>query len=179
MKKKITASLYTCERRRYNHKTHERERETLRDGCLYSNGKYPTGIRPEDLPDSYIKGNFYGIDGYMKASGIKYLLYVPNLWINHFLKDDFLFISYDKPIVMKEGGDSKWDNEGYDEYVWGSEIISMLKAAEKYSGYDISSIKQQIEEKRQILMQKHPDDFSMKWWQKCTPEYLWNNNNDR
>lgn len=167
MKKKISASLYTCQR----YKSHKWE--TLRDGCLYSRGKYPTGIKPDNLPESYVKGRFYGTDGYMRADGIKHLLYVPNLWINHFLKDDFLFISYDKPITLKEDRDSIWDSYGYDEYVWGNEIISMLKAAEKYSGYDISSIKEQIEEKRQILMQKHPDDYEMRWWKQYTPEHLW------
>lgn len=178
MKKKISASLYTCQKYKYNHKERKHEWETLRDGCLYSNGLYATGIKPSDLPESFIKGQFYGKDGYMKASGIKHLVYVPNLWINHFLKDDFLYISYDKPIEMKPGCTSKWDMEGYDEYVWGHEIISMLKAAEKYSNYDISSIKQQIEEKRQTLMRKHPDDSSMSWWQKCTPDYLWNDNDE-
>lgn len=176
MAKRFSATRYTSEKHKFNYDKFRWEYVTSPDGTLFSDGRYPTKIKPEDLPEHYIKGNFYGRDGFMKAAGIKQLLYVPNLWINHFLKDDFLLISYDKPIVKVDESKSVMGYEGYDEYVFGHEIISMAKAAEKYSDYDISEIKKQVEEKRQILMQKHPDDYSMRWWILYTPEYLWRDN---
>ena len=73
------------------------------------------------------------------------------------LKDDFLFISYDKPIVHENNNLTSYS--GYDERIYGGIIIEFLKAAEKYSGYDISEIKAQIEDKRLWLKAHYPDDY--------------------
>ena len=49
--------------------------------------------------------------------------------------------------------------EGYDELVFGRTIVDFLIAAEKYSGYDISKIKEQIEDKRLWLKATFPDAY--------------------
>lgn len=144
---------------------------TPEDGTLYSDGIYPTKIHESDLPEWYIKGYYYSDIGYICTKGIKHLYYRPNLHINHFLRDDFLLISYDKEIVPDET--APLELKGYDIIVCGYDIIRILKAAEKYSGIDIEPFKEQIEHKRQVLMEKHPDDMSMESWKDNTPEVLW------
>lgn len=151
---RFKSNYYTTSKRRHNYKTHERER--IYSDTLFSNGIYPTKIKPEQLPDSYIGGLYYAYGhGYMNTAGIKYLIYRPNMCFNHMFKDDFLFISYDKPIEKDVYGFYKSD-----EYVWGTNIITILKGAEKYSGYDISQIKQQIEEKRKWFAETYPEDYA-------------------
>lgn len=135
------------------------------DGYLFSRGRYRTKIRAEDLPEWYVYGYLYKLHGYMSAKGVKYMVYCPNKHTNHMFKDDFLYISYDRPIVPDE---SRWERySGFDEYVFGGVILDFLLAAEKYSGYDISGIKAQIEEKRQ-------------WFKATYPEfYRWENPQDK
>ena len=48
------------------------------EGFLYSGGKYPTKIKPEDLPDWFVHGHINKSVGYITARGVKYLVYVPN-----------------------------------------------------------------------------------------------------
>ena len=73
-------------------------------------------------------------------------------------KDDFLFISYEKPITHTT--DSILDYTGHDEHIYGGFIVKFLKAAEKYSGYDISEIKAQIEDKRLWFKENYPGDYA-------------------
>lgn len=50
---------------------------------------------------------------------------------------------------------------GYDEYIYGSAIVRFLKAAEKYSGYDISGIKAQVEDKRIWFKNTYPEFYEL------------------
>ena len=50
---------------------------------------------------------------------------------------------------------------GFDEYIYGSVIVSFLRAAEKYSGYDITEIKAQIEDKRLWFKAHYPEDYAL------------------
>ena len=105
-------------------------------------------IKIDDLPDWYVFGRFYKHWGYLSAKGVKSLVYEPNRFSNHMFKDDFLYISYDAQIVPNPDRQTTWHKyTGFDEYIYGSAIISFLRAAEQYSGYDITEIKAQIEEK--------------------------------
>lgn len=49
--------------------------------------------------------------------------------------------------------------KGHDELIYGGMIIDFLLAAEKYSGYDITEIKEQIEDKRLWLKTTFPDAY--------------------
>lgn len=101
--------------------------------------------------------------GFLSTKGITDLRYIPNLWINHFLKDDCLLISYGGKI--EEHPDSSFEKyRGVDERVWGNEILNVLKGAEKFSGYDIGSIVEQIREKQRILIENYPDEFGSHKW---------------
>ena len=93
----------------------------------------------------------------MSAKGIKDLAYRPQKHWNHMFKDDVLFISYEKQITHT--GDTVTSFDGYDELIFGRTIIVFLLAAEKYSGYDITGIKQQIEDKRMWLKATFPDAY--------------------
>lgn len=124
------------------------------NGYLFSQGRYKTKIRPDDLPEWYVRGYFYKRWGYMSAKGVKYLHYRPNMTFNHMFKDDFLFISYDKPIVPAES-DPLW-YQGYDEYVFGGAILSMVRAIDRYSDCDTTEVKKAIEVKRQWFKETYP-----------------------
>ena len=93
----------------------------------------------------------------MSAKGVKYLAYRPQKHWNHMFKDDFLFVSYDRPITHT--GDTVMSYKGHDELIYGGMIIDFLLAAEKYSGYDITEIKEQIEDKRLWLKATFPDAY--------------------
>ncbi len=152
--KKLT-HFYSEER--YIWKDHRRTLYSDPDGYLFSGGRYKTKVRAADLPEWYVYGSFYKRRGYMAAKGVKHLVYRPNKFTNHMFKDDFLFISYDRPIVADE---EAWKSlSGYDEYIFGGIILAFLLAAEKYSGYDISEIKTQIEDKRLWFKETFPEFY--------------------
>ena len=140
------------------------------DGTLFS-GCFKTKIRPTDLPEWYLYGRYYKRWGYMSTKGIVDMVYRPNLHVNHFLKDDFLYISYKEKIEPVTEEDEKNDRmlrfeeyKGYDEVVFGSEIIDILKGARLYSGFNITPIIEQIKEKEKWLRNKYPDEFSEERW---------------
>lgn len=59
-----------------------------------------------------------------------------------------LFISYDKEITPIENDDGfKW-YEGYDYCLSGVVILDFVDAAEKYSGVDVSGIREELVKKR-------------------------------
>ena len=141
------------------------------DGSLFS-GRHKTKIYPSDLPEWYLYGRYYRMWGYMSTKGIVDMLYRPNMHVNHFLKDDFLYISYDKKIEAVTAEDREKNEKlyryerykGYDEVVFGREIIEILKGARQYSNYDIRSIIEQIKEKEIWLRGAHPREFSYEQW---------------
>jgi len=170
---RIKQNLYTYEDYRFKNKRWRRE--TLPDGYLYAKGRYPTKLREKDLPDWYVYGRYYKRFGYLSAKGITDMLYIPSKFTNHFLKDDCLFLSYGGKIEPKlekafysiRSRDEEYT--GWDECVWGSEILDILKAAEKYSGYDIYPIAEQIkqtvsERKRQCPGEFRYSDFDFADW---------------
>ena len=156
--KRFRKNLYTIEK--IVLVRHQMQYIKDKDGYLFSDMVYPTKIKPEDLPEWYVHGRYYKRWGYLSAKGVADLKYIPNLWVNHFLKDDFLLISYHEPI--REVSDGKWFWEkytGFEITISGNEILWFLKAARKYSGIDISEIAGQIQEKADMLPKKHPHEF--------------------
>ena len=122
------ANLYS--ESKTNSRTGHRQYIYGKDGTLFSGGTYPTKITAEDLPEWYVYGRYYKRFGYMSTKGITDLLYIPNRFSNHYLKDDCLLISYGGKIretVISKGGTVSGQYEGWDERVWGSEIVSILK----------------------------------------------------
>lgn len=130
------------------------------NGYLYANGVYPTRIKTENLPEWFVSGRYFGCQGYISTKGIVDLKYVPNLWINHFLKDDFMLVSYNEQIrQVSESKHSLEKYDGYDTVIYGTAILHFLKAVQKYSDIDISKIASQIQEKADMMPKKHPEEF--------------------
>ena len=154
-KRKATATLYTHIR------FHNRLREDTRnpDGYLYAYGHYRTKIFPSELPEWYVYGYMYKTHGYMSAKGVKYLVYDPNYTVdNHLYKYDKLFISYDEPItptVSKNG--YEWF-DGYKYVLDGPTMVDFINAAEKYSDYDVSEIRKELEKKKAWYYERNPKD---------------------
>lgn len=158
---RFKSNLYTIER--YicdNHKHYIIKNE---DFTLFS-GYHKTKIVEEDLPEWYVYGRYYKLWGFLSTKGITDLVYIPNLWVNHFLKDDCLLISYSGKITVNPNERSFEKYTGFDERVWGNEILDVLKGAEKFSNYDISCIVEQIREKKRILIENYPDEFGPHRW---------------
>lgn len=123
--------------------------KSLPDGRLYSGNsfQYPTKITANDLPQDYTLLSNYDKHGYIRTAGIKDLYYDPCIDHSHPFKDDFLFISYGKSLSEYDkhgfGEDSIYNN--CDEYIWGWDIVTFIKAAEINSPeFDVTEIKEQI-----------------------------------
>ncbi|MDL2288228.1 hypothetical protein LJC32_02485 [Oscillospiraceae bacterium OttesenSCG-928-F05] len=118
-------------------------------GFLFADGKYPTKILPEDLPEWFVYGYLYKQHGYISAKGIKHLLYVPNYaFANHLHKDDMLFVSYDAEVEPLESENGFHWYQGYSHVISGLLILEFITAAQKYSGYDVNDIQKEITRKR-------------------------------
>ena len=154
-------NIYSIERLVW--KNHQLYSITNEDGTLFS-GNHKTKIFEEDLPEWYVFGRYYKRWGFLSTKGITDLLYIPNLWINHFLKDDCLLIAYGGKIERNPDLNSFEKYVGFDERVWGNEILDVLKGAERFSDYDISAIVEQLRDKKRILIEKHPDEFGPNKW---------------
>lgn len=136
------------------------------DGTLFS-GPYRTKIKPEDLPEWYVYGRFYKRFGYMSTKGITDMLYIPNRFSNHYLKDDCLIISYGgkiREVEIPEGGMFSEHYEGWDERIWGGEIVSILKGARKHSNYDIEPFIEKLKWKKDWLQKEYPSEFGPDRW---------------
>ena len=127
---------------------------------LLSHGRYRTKFTVEDIPEWYCKLRRRGEYEYVRAKGVKHLLYKPNLFHNHMFKDDFLYISYDRPIRPRENAFRFTTFYIADNLLWGWNIVSFLKAADKYSDLDITGIKEEIEQKRVWFQKTYPDDYA-------------------
>ena len=144
--KRIRSNLYTC--------------TANKNGYLYAKDKYPTKIKPSDLPEWFVYGRYYKFNGYMCSKGVVDLKYVPSKNTNHFLKDDYLMVSYSEKITPIPNSEAAYEKYcGYDERIYGASILPFLKAARKYSGYDISGIIKQLEEKTVWLSKEYPSEF--------------------
>ena len=155
--KKFNSVWYSIEDIRWVNK--ERRYVSDKNGYLYSNAKYNTKIKSEDLPEWYIYGRYYKRFGYLSAKGVVDVYYIPNKIFNHYLKYDDMFISYTGKIdkTTKDILEVASQKDLY--HVYGLEILYMLKGIKKYSNYDISEIIEQLKDKMQWFKENHPKDF--------------------
>lgn len=137
-----------------------------KDGTLLSVTFGRTKLYASELPEWFVYGRYYKRFGYLSVKGIKALKYVPNMHTNHFLKDDRLMISYGKQQIELD------DDEKYDTWVWGTEILDVLKGAQIYSNYDIAPIICQIKDKMAWLRKTYPDEFCDEKWRFDLDEWM-------
>lgn len=144
------------------------------DGTLFTDYRR-TKILAQDLPEWYVFGRYHKCFGYMSTKGITDLLYIPHKWSNHYLKDDCLYVSYGgkiEPTEIPESGAFYERYKGYDEMVWGGEILKVIQGAQKYSGFDISSLIEQLKQKKEWLISKYSDEFGPERWSFDVDEYF-------
>lgn len=98
--------------------------------------------------------------GYISVLGVKDILYKPNYHINHLHRDDFLYISYDKPIVETKDKHGYDIREGYDALLYGHMIIDFIRAVRKYQSYDIEPIAIEVKKKEAFYREKYPEECS-------------------
>lgn len=128
------------------------------DGTLLAANYGRTKLYASELPEWFVYGRYYKRFGYLSSKGIKALKYVPNMHTNHFLKDDRLMISYSKV------GSELDDDDKYDTWVWGNEILDILKGAQIYSDFDIAPIICQMKDKMAWLRETYRDEFCEEKW---------------
>ena len=168
-----TAIYYSDEKTRYDYPSRRYISRPGDSGTLWSMGTYPTKIRAKDLPEYYIYVYLYGGWKYLRATNVKDLYYIPNNWVNHFLRDDVLYISYNHPLEITTG---RWGNktcENYDIALFGNSILDFVAAVKYYSKYDVSDIEQAIKEKLALFKEMHPEELRgpMKDWEYNPEEY--------
>lgn len=134
------------------------ENTRLPNGCLYSKGEYKTKITAEDLPEHYIQGYIFKVQGYISVLGIKDVVYTANYHVNHLHKDDFLYISYDKPITKEVDKRGRIDHLNYDAVLWGYMIVDFIRAVRKHHSYDIEPIALQVKEKEAYFREHYPEE---------------------
>lgn len=103
----------------------------------------------------------------MSTKGITDLEYISSLFSNHFLKDDCLLVAYGGKIAEKENASDEFSldrYEGWDDHVWGNDIITILCGARKYSGYNIEPFIDKLKWKKEYLQAQFPDDFGAEKW---------------
>lgn len=161
MSKSINANLYTSTRLVYD-KENDWHYEHLEDDCLYAKMKYPTHITPKDLPEWFVKGKYYGNDGFLSARDVQNLKFKPNYHLNHLHKDDVLFVSYRGEI--EEYTDSFYGfpevaYRNFDYAVEGSNILNFLLAVKIYSPMvDTEEIEKEMIKKSEWFLRDFPDD---------------------
>ena len=137
------------------------------NGYLYADRTYPTKITEDDLPEWYVFGRYYKCFGYLSAKGITDMVYVPNRFTNHFLKDDDLLIAYGGTIQENPDASEEafWKRfSSYDMVVDGSDILYMLQGAKLYSGIDITPFYRQLDAKAEWLRETFPHEFGDFEW---------------
>ncbi len=157
---RIRRNLYFIEK--YIVQDHQHCRVKNDDNTLFS-GNQKTKILAQDLPEWFVYGRFYKRFGYMSTKGITDLLYVPSKVSNHFLKDDCLLIAYGGKMenVLPENERQLITERyiGFNETVWGNEILDIIKGARVYSSYDIASLIELVKAKKEWLKNRYPDEF--------------------
>lgn len=155
MKKRIKAPFYTIQKACLASCFRD---TTLPNGYLYSKGLFRTKITADDLPDHYIEGTVFKVDGFISVKGIKYIEYKPNYRINHMHRDDYLYVSYDEPIEKVVGDFGRIEYNNYDAILWGGMILTFIRAIRKYKSFDIEPIAEEVKKKEKFFLEKYPEE---------------------
>lgn len=126
-----------------------------KEGYLFAgwNKRHKTKIKPEDLPESYVYLSDYAKHGYIETAGISDIVYVPGMFDDHAFKDDFLFISY--AAKLEYNPYKPFDlYDIADEYVFGNDIINVLKGIELNNSENVELLIK-IKEIKQKMVDKY------------------------
>ena len=122
---------------------------TVKDGMLYSRGRYKTKLTVKDLPSDYIAGGLWPqVAGAVRASEVAGMHYIPNLTEPSMFQHDALYVTHKN---NKAGAP--------DVKLNGNMIPIFLLYTEYYSDYDIGPICEQIENKRLWFLNAFPFEY--------------------
>lgn len=120
------------------------------DGRLFANGRL-SEFKKEDLPEWYVYGRYWKMWGYLSAKGVKDLRYKPASvkFNNHAMRDDSLYVSFDKPIEIKPDPYYGWEDvKNYFVVFGGWDIVKFINAVRKYSPkFDTAPVERMIKAK--------------------------------
>lgn len=155
---KPNSKWYTLVKYKYNHTTHTYDIIHGKDETLFAKGIYPTKVKLEDLPESYIRLWDRRRDMFLDAANITDIVYKPN-WFsdNHLYRDDTIYIKYNGKLEAKKdnfGFESYW--ESADQWVSGKQINAFVSAVQKYSHIDVAQIQQNLQEKKVWYVRNNP-----------------------
>ena len=141
----------------------EKYREILdtNNKYLYSQGRYHTKIKKEDLTEDYVKFKSRAIwymTGYIRTSGVVDIGYT-YIKENHLFKDDYLYISYKEKLKFEENKLGTLQYVNYDMSICGNSIIPILLAIEVNSNVDINIVKEKIYEKVEWYKNNYKEDY--------------------
>ena len=63
-------------------------------------------------------------------------------------------------------------DRGWNERVWGNEIITILRGARKYSGYDIQPFIEKLKWKKEYMQTEFPNQFDLERWNRIDVDKL-------
>lgn len=147
----IRANFYSIEKivykkRRFQYITNPK-------GFLYSGATILVKVTKDDLPIYFVPGRFKKCYGFIRTNKVKDLVYLTRTADNHFLKDDVLLISYNQPIIKDPFVGDIFGYHGYDEYIFGLDILTFIKGVMVFSpGIDVIDIIKTIRDKKAQLM---------------------------
>ena len=134
-------------------------------GFLKSRGRYRTKIKPEDLPDRYLKIYQSGETKFIDVASIKRIYYKGNYAFDHYFKDDILLLFWNRSST--ETFECKCSDDLYrmiDEaslVVSGSEILQIIKSVKEQDiKIDMSPIIEEIHRKIRWLHSYYRNSFS-------------------
>lgn len=142
MSSKKYANFYTD--RKFKNINHNLVKIIDENNHLFANGIYKTKILEEDLPEYFVKVYFGSKYQFISVKNIKDMLYKPNYFTSHLYKDDFLYISYDKPIVRDKNNNFYTD---YEILIYSSAIVDFIKAVKENNTYDVKNIEDELNKK--------------------------------
>ncbi len=89
------------------------------------------------------------------------MVYRPSRFSNHYLKDDCLMISYNAPITPRDSEGVPFDQySGWDERIWGNDMLDFIRATRQYSSYEITPLVKQLQQKADWMPGAFPDEFA-------------------
>lgn len=126
--------------------------------------RYPTNFIPADIHENknYLYGRWQGIFGYIRLTGVKELIYKPNMFVNHVFKDDTLYVSYHKePMILQKNPWGSWYS-GYDFCLSSLDMVEFLYHCD-YNAEKKKIIMDAIERKVDYYNDKFKDDLTFSY----------------
>lgn len=141
-------------------------RETIDtdSGTLYDRGRIKTDLGESDLTPDFCRihnRDIWYMTGFIRTANIRHVAYLPS-HLNHLFKDDYLYVSYDRPI-REQDNNGVTTVTGAEYRVCGNDVVTLTKHIERFGIADvkpeIQKVKSLIKQKVEWFRQNHPEDY--------------------